>query len=289
MSVSHVRIFGVALCLACAALATACNGKPDSETRQSAASPISRTVPSDAPTPDVWVADAQLVTVQTASIAVATFRGEHLQGCLQVVVTVTRANDFAVAPAYNVTPEQAAMLMLDDALIAFANPKDGKSTFVGARQIMARILLTLTTGRPIPLNSAAAAKVIKELTVGARWPPKDREEQVKSGELARVESCAFPDRTPLGACAIESTATGSTPGPADPEAKLHFDVAPASELALRVDRYHFDVASTSDSDAGMKTCLALGGKWSAPSRSDPATARERARQHAGQLRELYGR
>jgi hypothetical protein len=58
---------------------------------------------------------------------------------------------------------------------------------------------------------------------------------------------------------------------------------------MRGGRYHFDVASTSDSDAGFKTCLVLGGKWSAPAENNTAAALARARQQALKLRALYGR
>ena len=46
------------------------------------------------------------------------------------------------------------------------------------------------------------------------------------------------------------------------------------------------LASTADSDSGLKACLRIRGKWSAPSRKDPDAARERVRRRAHDLRGL---
>ncbi len=175
-------------------------------------------------------------------------------------------------------------------MTAFANPMadpnsdDASMVVPSTRQSMTQLLLMFTTGRPYPLDSPEAAKAIDEFKRLAQWPPDNRETQIKRGELAKVDSCSSPVRTPLGTCIIESAATGAMPAKADLGAKAHYSVAPTSGLVLRIGLYHFDVATTSDSDSGTKACLALDGKWAAPSRSDRDAASERARQHAEQLR-----
>lgn len=271
-----------------AALATACES-PELQRSPVARAPPSLPTHSDAAVlpahADAASPDAQLLAIETASAAAATFGGDDLRNCVEVAVTVTRPKDQPYNPTYNVTAEQMAILALDNALTAFADPKIKFAA--GSWEATTKALLPITAGRPAQPENAELAKVIKKLRLDAHWPPDNLEKQTSSGELAKVDSCMVPGRIRLGTCLFEGSATG-----ADlprPDAQFRWDVAAAAGLAMRVGRYHFDVASTEDSDVGFKTCLVLGGKWSAPAENDTAAALERARQHALKLRGLYGR
>jgi hypothetical protein len=139
----------------CAALATAC------ENPEPQRSPVSRAPPTAAaPTPpDASAPDAQLLAIQTASAAAATFEGNDLRNCVEVAVTVTRAKHYPYNPTDNVTAEQMAILMLDDALTAFADPKI-KFAY-GSWETTTQGMLVLAAGRPTQADNGEWAKNVQ--------------------------------------------------------------------------------------------------------------------------------
>jgi hypothetical protein len=182
--------------------------------------------------------DARLLAIETASAAAATFEGNDLRDCVEIAVTVTRAKDYPYNPTYNVTAEQVAILMLDDALTAFADPKIKFAA--GSLKATTSVMLLVTAGRPSQSDNGEWAKMFKELKLAAPWPPDNLKKEITSGEMVKVDSCRVPGRTPLGACLFESNATAADVPQSDAQAR--FEIAPASGLAMRGGRYHFDVA-----------------------------------------------
>jgi hypothetical protein len=87
-----------------------------------------------------------------------------------------------------------------------------------------------------------------------------------------MSSCMMPDRLVLGTCVVQDALTAPT----------------KASITWHVTRLHFDVAATVDSDVGMLACLRVGGKWSAPPRTDAAVLQERLHQYARQLRQGAG-
>jgi hypothetical protein len=203
--------------------------------------------------------------VEKSRIAVASFKGEHLQECMLVAVTIGRPlgnrADGKAEPWASLTAEQFALLLLDDGLTAVQN---GSSVLrAGGKETLTKNMASFADGKTDE-EKAAITETIKQLEGDAIA------EQFKKDGLLRVENCEFPGRMPLGTCLIEDSVKTES----------------SIELAWAISRFHYDVSSTADSDAGMKSCLTLGGNWVAPAQDDPAAAHERVRQRTRQLRGL---
>jgi hypothetical protein len=52
-------------------------------------------------------------------------------------------------------------------------------------------------------------------------------------------------------------------------------------ITVIISANYYDVRTANDSDAHMRDCLKIGGKWESAKRDDPAASRERLRQRAG--------
>lgn len=96
------------------------------------------------------------------------------------------------------------------------------------------------------------------------WPPKDFADQFRRGELAFADACPS-DRVVLGSCLL---------------------VASSRKITVVTTHLHLDVASTRDSDAGMRACIVEGGQWKAVARRDADASMESMRQHAADLERL---
>lgn len=188
-------------------------------------------------------------------IAVATFKGDNLHECVEASVAI-RLTDTDKAP---ITPHQAGLIIIEDILMLVSG---GESVIANAKRAELTAFLTKIVEGKLDKKKRSD---LQEMLSKLKWPFASVADRVKKGELAMVENCASVGRLSLGTC----TLSDSTPS-----------------IEWSITRFHFDVGSTSDSDSGLKTCLRIGGNWSSPAKNDPAAARERMRQRAGELRRL---
>jgi hypothetical protein len=233
----------------------------------------------------------------TASIAIASFKGDHLRDCTAASVSFARPPQ---AAGSTITADQAAILLAEEALSAVDSgdgsmlvPGTGSQTWESKSKLtqifamLSRPDLLDHAGADAKLSGSAAKSKKDEAEVSAmlkvvqaaKWPFDNYKDEIKRGELAKVDSCSFPDRVSFGSCAIEDVLV----------VHEHLDPSKAKivDLQWRIQRFNFDV-NVADTDAPMKSCLLLGGKWTAKSSNDPDVARERLRQHAGQIRDKAG-
>ena len=212
---------------------------------------------------------------EKAVFALAKFKKDHLIECFHGEVAAVRLASEPEPPSDNIliTLDQAALMVVDEAIVT-AN--DGDSMLVskkpdrdaGAKNL-SRMLRALVSGKIVkdPKNQ----KWAEELRQIA-WPYKKYAEPVKKGILAKVDGCTpqHVGRAPLGVCTLR-----------DMTSDVEYP-----QVSWVVKRHHFDVGDTADSDAGLKACLKIGGKWEAPDKNDPAAAAARIRQRSTQLRSL---
>lgn len=244
------------------------------------------------PSPAAEVASAPTIVTQASQVAVALFDGEVLDYCASSAVEFRSP---AGGPPAALTIDQAALLMLDEALVI---NMDGQGTLGRSATVLNETMLGGLTSdaarmkkalvsqftekelaefkaakkrRAKPEPSAEPPDVFAFLRIIA-WPLDSIRKKVEKGEAAKVESCAFPSHTALGACRIEGVAANAEP----------------YALKWSIEQQYFSMKRTSESDSAMKRCLMLGGQWKAPAKDDPDAARERLRQRAGQLRAWMG-
>jgi hypothetical protein len=220
---------------------------------------------------DAGIPDTQF-RAETASVAIAQFRNNQLVNCTMDAVTINSDSGNKPDPAVTLDTTQLALLLMDDGKFAFDSPKGNAvlATNTSGKRSTSEVLLALAVGdRHVdPTAVLTDADLSKEI---AAIKQESANAKQAAGEIA-MTSCNIPDHTVLGTCVIADTFTAPT----------------KASIAWRVSRFHFDVSTTVDSDAGMLACLQLGGKWTAPAKNDPAVVRERLHQHAAQMRELAG-
>ena len=242
-------------------------GTPSLQPPQPAAQPPPAAPPSmmqPAPPPAAQRAQS------AAALAVATFKDENMTECSTVTVVTTPPADPA---ARWFTPEQGALVVLDEMKVT-ADGGDSVgdpakvALFLDRDAFMKEMKETAAKEKPHKQHKseaetdAALNKFVAKMSAQLSWPPKSMAADLKKGTIARVDSCEFPGRTVLGMCSVGASAGGAS--------------------WTYVQR-HYSVAATIDSDAALKRCLKLKGKWSAPSAESDEVAHERLRQHATQL------
>lgn len=196
--------------------------------------------------------------IERGGFALAKFDGDHLTHCWQV--SVAAANPV-------VSLDGLALMIAEDVLIA----SDGGESVLannGTRSLTALLAAISRDGddlsalnRGKPMSAADIAQLREGVAKLATVPLAE----LSNGDLAKVESCDMPGRVALGLCHLEDK---------------------NEVVAWSLDHVHFDVRTTSDTDAGMKTCLTLGGHWTAQDPNNRDVAMERLRQHSAQLRKV---
>jgi hypothetical protein len=248
--------------------------------------PPSASQPSAQPTPIQAAplasapASAAATRVEEASFVVAAFKGEYLRDCVDANVRIRRQRTSSAVPdapsraavsTKGLSAEQLALVVADEGLLW-----EGKTILAdNGREEFTSMLANLINAQWLKSDDVETRKGAMKFVDGvakAKWGVTHRAEEVKRGEMAKVETCRFPGHTPLGTCTIDGSWEGDG-----------YD-----GVSWRIDRYHFDVASTVDSDSAMKACLKVGGKWKAADVSDLGVARERMHQHTAKLRDLVG-
>lgn len=230
--------------------------------------------PKPTPLPPPVVPTAAPVAKESATLAVAKFAGEHLQECVGVTISLTGK------PAFNgpkwLSSNQIATLWMDDYLLSAGQNRKTKTLLkdVGIGNLL--FYAMCYSGRlsmndkgeqigelPADLRNEAIALVSRHKET--IWPIAWMKPKIEAGELVPLEVCKFPHRTHLGICLIE---------------KSH------PNASLRIEHQYYSVSKSIDSDEGLKSCLKLGGKWTAADPSDSAVAQERLRQHARKLGDI---
>jgi hypothetical protein len=213
--------------------------------------------------------------MEQSSFAIARFKGDRLTKCVAADVIVRRQPGAGNHAANGVGPQKLALVLADE-----GEALDGDSELGGLGNERYGAFVGGLANGDTPFIDAKDTKSKAELSHFVEelrkqeWGVTAHKEAIKKGELAQVPSCKFPDRTPLGQCALG----GSWEAPG-------FD-----GVTWKIGILHFDVGSTIDSDSAMKTCLKVGGKWTAADNSDPNVFRERMHQHTGALRDIvHGR
>lgn len=225
------------------------------------------------PPPPV-VPTAAPVAKESATLAVAKFAGEHLQECVGVTISLSGK------PAFNgpkwLSSNQIAIILMDDYLLSAGQNRKTKTLLKDAGIGDLLFYAMCYSGRlsmndkgeqigelPADLRNEAIALVSRHKET--IWPIAWMKPKIEAGELVPLEVCKFPHRTHLGICLIE---------------KSH------PNASLRIEHQYYSVSKSIDSDEGLKSCLKLGGKWTAADPSDSAVARERLRQHARKLGDI---
>lgn len=262
-------------------LAAACQ-KVDSPPTKSAPAPVA--APPAIPTAP---AVPELVT-STAAFSVASFEGDTMTDCTTVSATTRRPSSEKW-----VGVEQLLLLIRDEVGVASSGGESMLSREGGVKDLtpwLTRSSFTAWAKRGKEKSDAdKAAKKSKQpekvltdaekaekldkgveefLTMISKdyvWPRKADAARVKSGDLAKVDTCEFSGRTVLGKCALS-------------------DEIP--EAAWTWEQRYYSVANTIDSDAAFRNCLRIKGKWSAPDPESPEISRERMKQHGRRLQKV---
>lgn len=206
---------------------------------------------SSAPRPAEKVEKAQEPTRRTLTQLTrgfAKFKGDALVKCAQATVMF----DAKLKPT-GLTAEELVILFAEDALMAAEGEEE---TALGAAEDKTQF--TSTFRKMMFENAPDQQKAVEQVRTGLQEGLKP--ENLKKLALVRVDACDFPNRVPLGLCLVGDAST---------------------DFGWSTEVLHYDVGSTNDSDAGMKNCLMMGGKWTAANGRD--AARERAKQHALEL------
>jgi len=269
-SFKSIRYGGLLLSVLFLLTLDACKPKAESP----APAPEAVSAPKPTPLPPPVVPTAVPVAKESATLAVAKFAGEHLQECVGITVSLTGK------PAFNgpkwLGSNQIAIILMDDYLLSAA--QHGKvQTGLKDEGIGGLLIYTMRiSGRfsmndkgeplgelPADLRNGMTALVSRHKET--KWPIAWMKPKIQSGELVPLEVCKFPHRTHLGICLIEKS---------NPNASIH------------IEHQYYSVSKSVDSDEGLKSCLKLGGKWTAADPTDSAVARERLRQHARKLGDI---
>lgn len=226
--------------------------------------------------------------IESAEIAALRFKGDHLRSCVHAIVRIVREGeigDAAPDQPLSLSAEHLASLLLEHWMTMEEggehSPDDTITPLLAALALgrwqdlpprKQRDSKKAKSPEPKTEEENVAAWNEKVRTVMAMEWPFGREAEVRKGDLVKADSCELPDgRKPLGWCVLMEVPTALRP------------------VGWAMLRFHFDVASTTDSDSGMKGCLAIGGQWSVIDRDDPHAVRQQARQRRAQLREQMGR
>lgn len=269
-SSKRVRCGGLLLAALFLLTVDACKPKGENPTSGPAVVPAQKATPLPPPV----VPTSVPLPKESATLAVATFAGEHLQECIGITVSLTGK------PAFNgpkwLDSNQLATLWMDDYWVSAH--KNGKVRTLlkdlGPKGILLETMLfsgrmsVSDKGDPMGealagLRNDAMAQVSKIKEVN--WPLTWMKPKIESGELTPLETCKFQHRTHLGICLIEVSHPNAS---------------------VRIEHQYYSVSKSIDSDEGLKSCLKLGGKWTAADPSDSAVARERLRQHARKLGDI---
>ena len=201
----------------------------------------------------------------TASMSVAVFRGNNLTECVEArVITRMSDNGEPFFAAHHVTAHHIVLILAEDILVMGTG---GRSTLAAGKPSVFTEFFTkgIMPNSETSKDGRVGSKPVvmdEKVLAGIKWPPESLAKLVEKGEMASVASCASMNRIALGTCTLKQSAL---------------------TLEWTVTRQHFDVRSTSDTDAGLRHCLLIGGEWSQPAADDPAAARERLRQRAATL------
>jgi hypothetical protein len=191
-------------------------------------------------------------TTETGSFGAATFSGDTLLACVRATIDVEWPVDRHGHQGC-VSPEQAALLLLDDALVAFSG---GKSVLVDDSANLTKVISTCFNGelsdleRSGPKRGKLDLKQVHAILASLKWPTETAMKAVKAGNLVRVETCEFPGHLPQGTCTVNAVAPLRDAAPLE---------APTEWKIVR----SVFKTPTGGHDSAMKRCLQLGGLWSA--------------------------
>lgn len=269
-SFKSVRCGGLLLSVLFLLTLDACKPKAESPAR----GPEVVSAPKPTPLPPPVVPTGAPVAKESATLAVAKFAGEHLQECVGITVSLTGKPAFN-GPKWLSSNQISALLMDEYLLYSYTNGKGrtllkkvGSEGMLVMEMILSGRVTMQQSGKPAGELSADQKNMMisevskyKEINFPAGWmKPK-----IESGEFAMIETCKFSYRVHLGRCVIEQS---------NPSASFFME------------HQYYSVSKSIDSDEGLKSCLKLGGKWTAADPSDSAVARERLRQHARKLGDI---
>jgi hypothetical protein len=257
--------------------AGACNTNRPSASPPSAAPPSSATPPPSAGQPSVAPPSPPK---ENAELSAATFKGDDLVDCLTIKIASEVESSSAINALKPVAVDQLALMFIDEYVVTSAGGdgqlKHGKSAMTTAAHVLRfpndRAGYLGLGPKAATMDSAKAQKAVQQLLAMvsksmSQWPPPSLASRVRNGEVAKVDSCSMPNHVALGTCEVADEGAG---------------------LSWSMTDYVFSVAKTVDTDAAMKTCLRMAGKWSAADGADPDVARERMRQHAHKLQHVLG-
>ena len=262
------------------ALATSC-GDAQPERLQHAAEAAAPEEPQES-----LVDDSAKSASTTRSAAAALFARDELYGCVEVSSTlVTPTTRQPLVPPL-VSLDQASLALLDDA-IGLARGWSAASSDVNGRTFLAHWMLGCAAGeqdvltrwmrqgegRDIALSMAKANKTSKKKKVEPAspadactvlsqivWPFVSHKETIEAGNIARVERCSFPNRTPLASCLVVADATFA-------------NVA----MTNTVSQYYYRAQEVVATDKALRNCAQVGGEWRALAEGDPALRRAEQR------------